>query len=105
LTFFSGAPDAYIDLLLPLLDPQSGDGPNHHKLTASEVLALDVYAHWLVLLFLVENEAWWMGDFPVVALLGLITRYGDEFLDTSSNPGQWWPVGMLEVVTRLKQWK
>ena len=66
---------------------------------------LDVYAHWLVLMFLVENEAWWIGDFPVVALQGLIARYGDDFSAKSSIREPWWPASMLEVATSLKPWK
>jgi hypothetical protein len=105
LAFFSGVSKTYVDLLLPLLDPRIDNLDDDPELTIAEVLALDVYAHWLVLMFLVENEAWWVGDFPVAALQGLIARYGDEFLGTSSIPEQWWPASMLEVATRLKQWK
>ncbi|KIX03761.1 uncharacterized protein Z518_07314 [Rhinocladiella mackenziei CBS 650.93] len=105
LAFFSRASNTYVDLLLPLLDPRTDNVDDEPELTTAEVLALDVYAHWLVLMFLVENEAWWVGDFPVVALQGLIARYGDEFLGTSSIQEQWWPASMLEVATRLKQWK
>ncbi|EXJ72405.1 uncharacterized protein A1O5_04909 [Cladophialophora psammophila CBS 110553] len=108
LAFFSGAPQTYVDLLLPLLDPrtpENASADDDRELTTAEVLALDVYAHWLVLMLLMENEEWWVGEFPFVALQGLIARYGAGFLGTSLVQHQWWPASMLEVATRLKQWK
>ncbi|KAK5412582.1 hypothetical protein LTR06_005552 [Exophiala xenobiotica] len=109
--FFRRVSKTYVDLLLPLLEPGT-DGDNvdeEHELTTAEVLALDVYAHWLVLMLLVEEEAWWVGNFPFVALQGLVARYGDGLLGTSSarqqQQQQWWPESMLEVATRLRHWK
>jgi hypothetical protein len=105
LGFFSGVSQTYVDLLLPLLDPQTDTIHVDPMLTAAEVLALDIYAHWLVLMFLVEDEAWWVAEFPFVALQGLIERYDDKFLGPSPAKGQWWPASMLEIATRLRQWK
>nr|KAK5443047.1 hypothetical protein LTR18_005724 [Exophiala xenobiotica] len=111
LAFFRRVSKTYVDLLLPLLEPQT-DGDNvddEHELTAAAILALDVYAHWLVLMLLVEEEAWWVGNFPFVALQGLVARYGDGLLGTSADrqqqQQQWWPASMLEVATRLRHWK
>ena len=73
------------------------------KPTPAEVLALDVYCHWLVLMFLVEQEAWWVGDFPVVAIQSVMARYGDDLLAMSSSQEQWWPESMMEVMMRFKQ--
>jgi hypothetical protein len=101
LAFFFCAPEAYLDLLFPLLDHR--ESSDNHGLSSAELLALDIYAHWLVLMFLVEDEAWWSGDFPVLALQGLIRRYGDELVDGLQE--QWWPGSMLEIMTRLKPWK
>ncbi|KIW27420.1 uncharacterized protein PV07_07158 [Cladophialophora immunda] len=107
LAFFSSAPQTYVDLLLPLLDPRPDTmAADDRELTAAEVLALDVYAHWLVLMLLLEKEAWWVGDFPFVALQGLMARYGDRLWGAFyAPPQQWWPAGMLEVAARLRQWK
>ncbi len=105
LSFFRRAPVTYINLVLPLLDSPTDNTNNDHQLTTVEVLALDLYAHWLVLMLLVENEAWWVGEFPFLALQGLIARYGDKFSGMCSSGKQWWPAGMLEAATRLKQWK
>ncbi|KAI9699489.1 MAG: hypothetical protein M1836_003100 [Candelina mexicana] len=105
LAFFSSASKTYVNLLLPLLESQTDNVDDEPELATAEVLALDVYAHWLVLMLLVEKEAWWVGEFPFLALQGLCARYGDRFSDISLIQEQWWPAGMLEVTTRLKQWK
>ncbi|OAL30635.1 hypothetical protein AYO20_08597 [Fonsecaea nubica] len=118
LAFFSSAPQTYVDLLLPLLDPHAdmnavaGDeyGDEDRELTTAEILALDVYAHWLVLMLLLEKETWWVGEFPFVSLQGLIARYGTAFLGGAQQQQQqqqqwWWPAGMLEVAARVRQWK
>ncbi|OAG43018.1 hypothetical protein AYO21_02637 [Fonsecaea monophora] len=119
LAFFSSAPQTYVDLLLPLLDPHAdmnavaGDeyGDEDRELTTAEILALDVYAHWLVLMLLLEKETWWVGEFPFVSLQGLIARYGAAFLGGGTRQEQqqqqqwWWPAGMLEVAARVRQWK
>jgi hypothetical protein len=113
LAFFRRVSKTYVDLLLPLHEPRT-DGDNvddEHELTTAEFLVLDVYAHWLVLMLLAEEEAWWVGNFPFVALQGLVARYGDGLLGTSADrqqqqqQQQWWPASMLEVATRLRHWK
>lgn len=102
--FFCNVSKTYVDLLLPLLERRTDSVYDDLELTTAEVLALDVYAHWLVIMLLVENEAWWVGNFPFVALQGLVARYGDRCSGTS-NQEQWWPASMLVVATRLRHWK
>ena len=77
-------------------------------LTADQALALDIYAHWSVLMFLVEEESWWIGSLPVVTLTGMMNRYGDEFVaGLSSGQGyghdRWWPGSMLTVLREIKR--
>jgi hypothetical protein len=107
LAFFYCAPQAFLDLLFPLLDQRTEgcEGLSFVKpgISTAELHALDIYAHWLALMFLVEDEAWWLTSFPVIALRGLIRRYGDHFGDDVY--GQWWPRSMLKIMTELKPWK
>ena len=112
--FFFDGPHEYIEILLPLLD-QTPDGPigessNYNQLTNAEVLSLDIYAHWLVLLVLTEAESWWGRNFPIIGLQGLIQRYKKYLIERSSLNdenigGKWWPGGMVEVITQVGQWK
>lgn len=113
LTFLVQAPQAYIDLVLPLLD-QRLEGPAQRtldttppELTSEQALTLDIYAHWSVLMFLVEKESWWIGELPFVTLSGMINRYGHDFLNrlwyTDGSEGeQWWPVSMLNILREIK---
>lgn len=111
LAFFIRAPQVYWDLLIPLLD-QRLESPmellsDDAGLTAPQAIALDIYAHWLVMMFLVESESWWIGDLPVVGLRGMINRYGERFAvvvgpDRGFLEG-WWPGSMLKIKTELQR--
>ncbi|RYP76339.1 hypothetical protein DL771_001778 [Monosporascus sp. 5C6A] len=88
LAFLVQAPQAYLDLVLPLLDqrlespPASSD--TSAQLTKEQALALDIYAHWSVFMFLVQEESWWIGKLPIVTLTGMVNRYGDNFFTPAS---------------------
>jgi len=113
LSFLVHAPQAYLDLVLPLLDQRLrrpiGAASNHvvTQLTREQALALDIYAHWSVLMFLVEEDSWWIGNLPVLTLVGLLNRYGDDFVTrlwpgmTSQEP--WWPGSMLGILREIKR--
>ncbi len=135
LSFFVETPQAYLDLVLPLLDkrlegpsPQSQSPADDSSLTTDlslglrlgselsieQVLALDIYAHWSVLMFLVSEESWWIGNLPDITLSGMVNRYGDDFvrrwfpstsgLGNGSGIGdeeQWWPGSMLSVAREI----
>jgi hypothetical protein len=96
LSFLLQAPQEYLDLVLPLLDqrlesPIGGASPQGSSIPAElmpkQALALDIYAHWSVLMFLVEEESWWIGTLPEVTLAGLMNRYGCGF-GGGSLPGR-----------------
>jgi len=113
LSFIAQVPQSYLVILMPLLDQRldasstaSSDG-SPTQLTVEQVLALDIYAHWCVLVFLIEEVEWWIGALPVVILTGMIDRYGDEFVaslqpEEDWGPDRWWPKSMLTVLRELK---
>ena len=116
LTFFYQTPQAYIDILLPLLDqmrerPVARTSDNLSvELTVEQTLALDIYAHWSVLQFLVEEESWWIGNLPFVTLSGLVKTYGDDFVSrlwpkTCAEQDQWWPGCMLNIYQEIKRYR
>jgi hypothetical protein len=111
LTFLVQAPQAYLDLVLPLLDQRLespiSDG-NQVELTKEQALALDIYAHWSVLMFLAEDESWWIGKLPTVTLTGMLNRYGDDFVarlwpEYGLEKAQWWPASMLNILQEVKR--
>ncbi|KAL2822627.1 hypothetical protein BJX63DRAFT_127153 [Aspergillus granulosus] len=122
LSLFVHAPQAYLDLTLPLLDkrlegPRQNTTPGgvHDELSFVEALALDIYAHWSVLMFLAAEESWFIGKLPHITLTGMLNRFGDDFVgrlwpDTSGGTGgskegegkgEWWPRSMLKIEREL----
>lgn len=106
LSFHAQVPQSYLDLVLPLLDQRLGRPVGASSdwfalsLTRTQALALDVYAHWSVLMFLVAEESWWIGSLPEVTLTGLVNRYGSDFVRSfwpeCSGQEEWWPAEMLQ---------
>ncbi|PGH13487.1 hypothetical protein AJ79_03617 [Helicocarpus griseus UAMH5409] len=116
LTFYVQSPQAYLDLVLPLLDRRLAtptDTPSDDiaaNLTREQALALDIYAHWSVFMFLVEEESWWIGNLPIVTLAGMLNRYGDNFVNRLWSEGgtgkdKWWPASMLNILREIKQFR
>ncbi|DAA78267.1 TPA_exp: putative C6 finger domain protein [Trichophyton benhamiae CBS 112371] len=114
LTFLVQVPQAYLDLVLPLLDKRL-ESPVDAELydtstglTMEQALALDIYAHWSVLMFLVEEESWWIGNLPFVTLSGMVNRFGDNFVTRlwpEEEKGRWWPGGMLNILREIKRYR
>ncbi|PQE07775.1 C6 transcription factor protein [Rutstroemia sp. NJR-2017a BVV2] len=119
LDFLVQVPQAYLDLVLPLLDQRlesprntvTGDTiENKTGITRNQALALDIYAHWSVFMFLVEEESWWIGKLPIVTLTGMVNRYGDRFVsrmwpNESEDEEHWWPGSMLTVLREIHRSK
>ncbi|KAL4936349.1 hypothetical protein BDV06DRAFT_216752 [Aspergillus oleicola] len=117
LSFLPLVPMAYLDLVLPLLDKRL-TGPNKQRqhidphiteteLSIEQTLALDIYAHWSVLMFLVGEESWWIGSLPDITLSGMVNRFGDGFVQKYwaenqdggywEGEGEWWPRSILSI--------
>ncbi|KAL4924067.1 Zn(II)2Cys6 transcription factor [Aspergillus undulatus] len=137
LSFLPLVPMAYLDLILPLLDrrlegPAKQDHANPHvdpalqtfdgelDLSIEQALALDIYAHWSVLMFLVGEESWWIGKLPDITLAGMVNRFGDGFVhrfwpggdansDTAAEGvgdlGEWWPRSMLRIEREIGRYR
>lgn len=113
LMFLTQSSQQYLDLLLPLLDetlesPMMGDTDCLSELTEVQVLALDIWAHWCVLMFLVEEEAWWIGNLLFILLNRMLNRYGEHFVARfwpANRPGggTWWPASMLTCLREVRR--
>jgi hypothetical protein len=112
LSFYAQIPQAYLDLVLPLLD-QRLESPvcassdwYALSLTQTQTLALDIYAHWSVLMFLVKEDSWWIGNLPEVTLTGLVNRYGTGFVrrlwPECVTQAEWWPGEILQLLQDVK---
>jgi hypothetical protein len=114
LSFLVQVPQSYLDLVMPLLEQRletaiaTSPDDSPIQLAAEQALALDIYAYWSVLMFLVEEESWWIGSLPGVTLTGMINRYGDEFVaglrpEQDYGHDRWWPGIMLTVLREIKR--
>ncbi|KAF2030546.1 hypothetical protein EK21DRAFT_100414 [Setomelanomma holmii] len=108
LSFLICVPQSYLDLVLSLLD-QRLETPGQSfspSLTRAQALALDVYAYWLIFMFLVEEENWWIGPLSEVTLEGMMNRYGESSSNEGrENGGKWWPASMLGIVKDIGRFK
>lgn len=116
LNYLVEVPQAYLDLVLPLLDQRLetpiGSSPTNLlvELTREQALALDIYAHWSALMFPIEDESWWIGSLPDVTLTGMVNRFGDDFVANSCLEiplarEKWWPGGMLNIWQEIKTYR
>src|SRR5690242_835 len=108
LSFYAQVPQQYLDLTLPLLDQRLERPVNDFSdgftlnLTRTQAFALDIYAHWSVLMSIVEENSWWIGRLPVTTLDGLVNRYGLRFVKRlwpeCGEQEEWWPGEMLPML-------
>jgi hypothetical protein len=101
--------DMGMEVDLGVLDPalddrlvKSGDGG---RLSAAHQLALEVFAHWLVLVLLLD-DVWWIGGIGAWELGRVVALRRDGRWPlrtcTAGEDGDWWPGSMLEV-SRLRE--
>ncbi|KAL6913583.1 hypothetical protein FSST1_011343 [Fusarium sambucinum] len=63
-------------------------------------LAMDIFAHWLVLVMLLDG-VWWIGGIGVCEL-GRITKYmGRQQEGLVGSKGSWWPRSMLNIALEI----
>lgn len=113
LSFYAQVPQQYLDLVLPLLDQRLETPADPFtdclalSLSRTQAFALDVYAHWSVLMSLVEEQSWWIGRLPVTTLDGAVNRYGTAFVrrlwPECGEQEEWWPGEMLRVLRNAEK--
>ncbi|RDW61810.1 Zn(II)2Cys6 transcription factor domain-containing protein [Aspergillus mulundensis] len=137
LSFLVHAPSTYLDFVLPLLDrrlERPAETPTLDKpkrgqieldLNVEQTLALDIYAHWSVLMILVGEESWWIGKLPDITLGGMVAAFGDDFVGRiwgsageragagagagapaeGEGEGEWWPRSMLRIEREIGRYR
>lgn len=79
-------------------DGDSGDGPAHR-------LAMDIFAHWLVLMLLLDG-VWWIGGIGAWELGRVVTymRDGGRVSMGDRDEGEaWWPESMYNIRMELSR--
>ncbi|OJJ32906.1 hypothetical protein ASPWEDRAFT_174336 [Aspergillus wentii DTO 134E9] len=90
MSFLNKAPAEYLSLVQSVLDAPSEE----ECLDATNFLAMDIFAHWLVLVMLLDG-VWWIGDIGQWEL-------GQVVAFMKSRTGErWWPGSMYLVKREL----
>ncbi|KAE8381329.1 hypothetical protein BDV26DRAFT_255752 [Aspergillus bertholletiae] len=113
MSFLNKAPTEYLNLVRSVLDsttearsgpwtPQGSPGTETPSLHATHFLAMDIFAHWLVLVMLLDG-VWWIGDIGQWELSQLMPLMkAPNVLGWSVDAREtWWPESMYLVKREL----
>ncbi|EAW17253.1 putative C6 transcription factor [Aspergillus fischeri NRRL 181] len=114
MSFLNKAPAEYLNLVQSVLDSPSAEaraenwmardspGTEVPLLDAAHLLAMDIFAHWLVLVILLDG-VWWISDIGEWELGQVVSLMKTQDLPSqSADIGQtWWPETMYLVKREL----
>lgn len=116
-SFLNRVPASYVDLVQTTLDGVDADGgevvaegwtsPDEpHVVSAACLLSVDIFAHWLVLVLLLDG-VWWIGEtgsWELGRVVDFMRRRG-RLRGVMGCGGQdsWWPESMYRLRTELKK--
>lgn len=111
MAFLNHVPNEFLHLVQSALDcmPMNQDQDQHDgddasqyvELQAAHQPAMDIFAHWLVLVMLLDG-VWWIGDvgrWELGRVLGFAKAQG--WLEELSSGGAWWPQTMYDIKATL----
>lgn len=109
MAFLNRVPNEFLHLVQSALDcmPMDQDHPDNDgptqqvELHAAHQPAMDIFAHWLVLVMLLDG-VWWIGDvgrWELGRVLGFVKAQG--WLADLSSGGAWWPQTMYDIKATL----
>lgn len=99
-----------LDLISPVVPTSAPDGQSALQedgldITVAHHLALDIFAHWLVLMLLLDG-VWWIGEIgswelaKVVAFMRDTNWFDPDTIDEGGST--WWPESMHKINIELK---
>ena len=105
-SFVHKVPTAYLSLIEEVADLLQSTGADSQQWAATELiaptgaqqLAMDIFAHWLVLTLMLD-DVWWIGDIGSWELGKLVATRRDVRWSGGlwSRDEDWWPESMYEV--------
>jgi hypothetical protein len=116
MSFLNEAPSEYLNIIQSILDLSSAElSPVGHgmgqdspkieipSLDATQLLAMDILAHWLVLVMLLDG-VWWIGDIGQWELGQVVSAMKNQelFHQVRDDNERWWPQSMYMVNLELK---
>ncbi|KAK4508767.1 hypothetical protein PRZ48_002506 [Zasmidium cellare] len=90
-SFLNRVPMEFLELVHESVD----DPMTEYGCTAASQIALDIFAHWLVLVTLLE-DVWWIGGIGEWELERTVNRFKELHSDFGIECS-WWPERMLEI--------
>ena len=104
--FLNRVPREYLSIVQSTLDnipdtvPDEGIQCDSGIPSGTSRLGMEIFAHWLVLVMLLDG-VWWIGGIGECEL-GKVTKYMGRQLDESSgSDGSWWPRSMLNIALEI----
>lgn len=121
ISWVNRVPKQYSDLLMsPLpnvvdrnqIQRDHREPPREEGLSlAIQLLAWDIYAHWLAFAILIERECWYIGDMGTCDIRKtreLLTRYsrgwGSDVVGFSESERDYWPTAMCSIAQQLQRY-
>lgn len=110
MAFVHKAPTRYLNLVEDMMGLMRSGAPHGHGITRCPLnpinsepslphqLAVDIFAHWLVLVMLLD-KVWWIGRIGAWELGQLISLRQDTrwCMSLWTADGDWWPESMFEI--------
>ncbi|KAM0350171.1 hypothetical protein ACHAPU_003336 [Fusarium lateritium] len=105
--FLNRVPEEFLTLIQSVLDnipsaePDEGIQCDNEHMSETSRLAMDIFAHWLVLVMLLDG-VWWIGGIGACEL-GRITKYmaHQNIMEGGSARESWWPTSMLNIALEI----
>lgn len=105
MAFIHKAPNRYLEMIEEMMALTTSEEPSHSLLGSTEPgvahqLAMEIFAHWLVLVLMLDN-VWWIGGIGTWELGQIVAARKDARRYTGNGDENWWPGSMLEISRQL----
>ncbi|KAM0353262.1 hypothetical protein ACHAP4_008507 [Fusarium culmorum] len=104
--FLNRVPAEFLSIIQSTVDNIPGTVPDEgiqcdtHDASEVSRLSMDIFAHWLVLVMLLDG-VWWIGGIGVCEL-GRISKYlGRQQEGSTRSESTWWPRSMLNIAIEI----
>ncbi|KAM0425545.1 hypothetical protein ACHAPT_009337 [Fusarium lateritium] len=105
--FLNRVPAEYLSLVqtsLPAgqLEPSQHSNPGMQEVNTVSQLAIDIFAHWLVLVMLLDG-VWWIGGIGAWELGRVMSCMGNQdwLSQFQQKKEDWWPKSMYNIATEI----
>ncbi|KAK0736096.1 hypothetical protein B0T21DRAFT_450927 [Apiosordaria backusii] len=99
--FVNRVPAEYLTLVQSSVELLS-ESRGIESLTTPQRLAVDIFAHWLVLVMLLDG-VWWIGGIGAWELGRIVNTLGDKGFGEAEGKTTWWPASMYSINVELKK--